>query len=131
MKLLLDVHHSRLAAERLRVTGHDVVAAADLSELATLADDELLRNATAEERALVTENVKDFDRILRAWVASGEQHAGLIFTSPRRFHREARAIQRTLSSHSLTFSSRHPTTRRTGCAGSNDALTSDRLKELY
>ncbi len=87
MKLLLDVHHSRLAAERLRVTGHDVVAAADLSELATLADDELLRNATAEERALVTENVKDFDRILRAWVASGEQHAGLIFTSPRRFHR--------------------------------------------
>ena len=87
MKLLLDVHHSRLAAQRLTAAGYDVVAAADLPDLATLSDEELLRRASADERAIVTENAKDFDRIVRSWVATGEHHAGVVFTSPRRFHR--------------------------------------------
>jgi len=87
VKLLLDVHHSRLAAERLRVEGHDVVAAADVPDLASLPDEELLRQATVSNQAVVTENAKDFDRIVRSWVATGEHHAGVIFTSPRRFHR--------------------------------------------
>ena len=43
--------------------------------------------ASAEERAVVTENAKDFDRIVRSWMATGEHHAGVVFTSPRRFHR--------------------------------------------
>jgi hypothetical protein len=87
VKLLLDVHHSRIAAERLRAGGHDVQAAADLPELAALPDEELLRRAGVDRRAVVTENAKDFDRIVRSWVATGEHHAGVIFTSPRRFHR--------------------------------------------
>jgi len=66
VKLVLDVHHSRLADERLRNGGHDVVAAADVPELAALTDEELLRFAAANDRALVTENAKDFDRIVRA-----------------------------------------------------------------
>jgi hypothetical protein len=37
--------------------------------------------------SLVTENIKDFDRIARAWSTTGEHHAGIVFTSPRRFHR--------------------------------------------
>ena len=41
MKLLLDVHHSRLAAELLRKEGYDVLAAADNPDLATLSDEEL------------------------------------------------------------------------------------------
>jgi hypothetical protein len=36
---------------------------------------------------VVIENAKDFDRIVRAWTATGEHHAGVIFTSPRRIHR--------------------------------------------
>ena len=87
VKLLLDVHHSRLAAERLRAGGYDVLAAADLPGLAGLPDEELLRQAGADGRAVVTENVKDFDRIVRSWVATGEHHGGVVFTSPRRFHR--------------------------------------------
>jgi hypothetical protein len=87
VKLLLDVHHSRLAAQRLTAAGYDVVAAADVPDLAALSDEELLRRAGAEERAIVTENAKDFDRIVRSWVATGEHHAGVVFTSPRRFHR--------------------------------------------
>ena len=87
VKLILDVHHSRVAAERLRADGYDAQAAADFPELAPLPDEELLRQASADGRAVVTENAKDFDRIVRAWVATGEHHAGVIFTSPRRFHR--------------------------------------------
>jgi hypothetical protein len=87
MRLLLDVHHSRVAAERLRSLGHDVIAASDDAALAVMSDEELLRFAAAEQRSIVTENVKDFDRIVRAWSTTGEHHAGIVFTSPRRFHR--------------------------------------------
>jgi hypothetical protein len=84
---LLDVHHSRVAAERLRASGYDLQAAFDHPELAVLADQELLRRASADGRAVVTENAKDFDRIVRSWTATGEHHGGVVFTSPRRFHR--------------------------------------------
>jgi hypothetical protein len=39
----------------------------------------------------VTENARDFDRIIRAWAAAGEHHCGVVFTSPRRFHRASKA----------------------------------------
>jgi hypothetical protein len=87
VKLFLDVHHSPAAAKRLRRRGHDVLAAADDPRLSPLADEDLLRHATTEGRAIVTENVKDFDRIVRIWSTTHEHHTGVVFTSPRRFHR--------------------------------------------
>jgi len=87
LKLLLDVHHSPRAAERLRADGHDVIAAGDDPVLAGLPDEELLRAAARAGQAVVTENARDFDRIIRSWAATGEHHAGVVFTSPRRFHR--------------------------------------------
>lgn len=91
LKLLLDVHHSRLAAERLRERGHDVVAAADDPILASLPDEDLLVAATGARRAVVTENARDFDRIVRAWSGAGKHHLGVVFTSPRRYVRASRA----------------------------------------
>ena len=91
MKLLLDTHHSRLGAARLRDAGHDVIAAADDPALASLPDEELLRIDHRLGRALVTENAKDFDRIVRAWSSVGEHHSGVVFTSPRRYHRASQA----------------------------------------
>jgi len=91
LRLLFDTHHSRLGAARLRNAGHDVIAAADDPALASLPDEELLRAAYRLGRALVTENAKDFDRIVRAWSSIGEHHAGVIFTSPRRYHRASQA----------------------------------------
>lgn len=91
VKLLLDVHHSPTAARRLREQGYDVLAAADDPILAVLDDDELLRASTREERALVTENARDFDRIVRSWPLTGEHHRGVVFTSPRRYHRGSKA----------------------------------------
>lgn len=46
-----------------------------------------MRAATRQQRAIVTENAQDFDRIVRSWAADGEHHAGVVFTSPRRYHR--------------------------------------------
>ena len=91
LKLLLDVHHSRVIAARLRALGHDVLAAADDPVLAAAPDNDLLRAATRDGRAVVTENAREFDRITRAWVATGEHHAGVVFTSPRRYHRGSQA----------------------------------------
>lgn len=58
--------------------------------MAALPDEELLRAATRQGRAVVTENAKDFDRIVRSWSAAGEHHAGVVFTSPRRYRRANR-----------------------------------------
>jgi hypothetical protein len=91
LKLLLDTHHSPVVAEGLAAEGHDVLAAAASPDLARLEDDDLLRAATEEGRVVVTENAKDFDRIVRAWAARGEHHSGVVFTSPRRYHRGSAA----------------------------------------
>lgn len=96
VKLLLDVHHSPRAAERLREMGHDVEAAATDPALSPLEDEELLRQASADGRAIVTENAKDFGVIVRTWTTTGEQHAGVIFTSARRFHRGSAAYPENL-----------------------------------
>jgi SAM-dependent methyltransferase len=71
----------------LRDKGYDVEAASEDPVLAESSDQELLRFAAGEGRVVVTENVKDFDRIVRSWAAAGEHHQGVIFTSPRRYHR--------------------------------------------
>lgn len=96
LRLLLDVHHSPVVGEQLRRRGHDVVAACEDRNLARLPDEDLLRVATAKERASVTENARDLDRILRAWAATGDHHAGVVFTSPRRFHRASVAYPENL-----------------------------------
>jgi hypothetical protein len=87
MKLILDVHHSRIAAERLRALGHDVIAASDDPLLAVMTDEDLLRFAANAQRSLVTENARDYDRIVRTWSTTGEHHQGVVCTSPRRIHR--------------------------------------------
>jgi hypothetical protein len=76
-----------MAAATLSAEGHDVVAAATEPTVARLQDEELLTAASRAGRALVTENAKDFDRIVRMTSAHGEHHAGVVFTSPRGYHR--------------------------------------------
>src|SRR5688572_14391027 len=89
VRLLLDEMHSPAAAVQLRDRGHDVVAVKDVPGMAGLPDRELLAAATADLRAVVTENVADFAAIHRQMLAGGENHAGIVFTHPRRFPRHA------------------------------------------
>lgn len=90
--LLLDEHFSPEIARQLRSRGHDVVAARERADLRGLR--ELLAAASAEHRAVVTENVADFVELHRRSVLRGDPHGGIVFTSPRRFPRTRRGIGR-------------------------------------
>lgn len=86
-KLLLDEMFSPAIAAELRELGHDVIAVADRPDLRSKSDEEVFAWASAEQRWLLTENVKDFRPImLRAWSA-GPTGCGLLFTSSRTFPR--------------------------------------------
>lgn len=112
MRLLLDVHHSPQAARRLRDRGYDVVAAADEPALAGLEDEELLRAATSDGLTVVTENARDFDRIIRDWSAQGKHHLGVVFTSPRRYHRGAKSYPANLVRGLTALLANPPTSTR-------------------
>ena len=92
MKLLLDEHYSPQIAVELRKRGHDVASANERVELRGLGDRELWKLASAESRALVTENVGDFMPLVREAAAGGTWHAGVVFTSPRSMPRGPRTI---------------------------------------
>lgn len=79
MRLLLDAHVSgRVIARRLRERGHDVRAANEEPQLDAWEDDSLLELAAAEERIMVTFNVKDFPRICTQWAEARKHHAGCL-----------------------------------------------------
>lgn len=88
MKLLIDEMFGATIAERLRdQRGHDVVAIAERDDLSGLPDADIFLAAQEEERAIVTENVRDFRPIAREWQAMGRIHFGLVLTTNRRFPR--------------------------------------------
>lgn len=81
MKLLLDEMLSPEIAEQLRRRGHDVQAIA-ASEHTELDDNEVLDLARSQQRALVTNNVRDFRPLHAAAVSpGGAGHYGMIFIS--------------------------------------------------
>lgn len=86
MKLLLDEHYADVLAEQLRDRGHDVVAVA-AAGLAGTADELLLSWADAEERVLLTNNVRHFVPIHSRWVSTGRSHHGIWLTDDRRMPR--------------------------------------------
>ena len=78
MRLFLDARVSgpRIAAA-LREAGHEVRAASEERELDGASDEELLALAAAEERVMVTFDVKDFPDIARRWAEAGVGATGL------------------------------------------------------
>lgn len=87
MKLLLDEMWSPVVAEQLRRRGHDVVAVAERPERRGQADLVIFAAAQAAGRVVVTENVVDYRPLGAQELQDGRSHAGLIFTSNRRFPR--------------------------------------------
>jgi hypothetical protein len=92
VRLLLDEHYSPKIAAELRKRGHDVVSASERDDLRGLGDRELWNLASAEGRALMTENVADFMPFVREAAAEGTRHSGVVFTSPRSLPRGPRTI---------------------------------------
>lgn len=100
--LLLDEMFPPSIAEELRRRGHDVIAVAADPQLRSMTDQDLYAWAATQARRVVTENVKDFRRL----VVEREEHVGpgVLFTSPRTFPRSRHAPGRIIEAlaHWLT-----------------------------
>lgn len=105
MKAFLDEQLSPQIAELLRDRGHDVETVAERSDLAGHSDRAILTAALVEDRAVVTNNVKDFRPLAAERLARGESHAGLILLPSTRtrtrdaFEALADAIEHVLREH--------------------------------
>lgn len=92
MKALLDEHLSADLALELRSRGLDVEAITERPARRGLFDDQVMALAAAEDRAVVTNNVKDFRPIAAGRTAEGTGHPGLILLPSTR-NRTRSAIQ--------------------------------------
>ena len=111
MRLLLDEMWSYEIAVQLRRRGHDVIAATESEQEArfTGVDDDVVFERTQEDgRALVTENVGDFERARVAFERTGRDHHGVIYARAPQFNRNlgagvigsmVHALDRLLSEH--------------------------------
>ena len=83
--LLLDEMLSDDIARQLRTKGYDVISVVADPASVGLPDDQVLAYATAEGRALVTVNIKDFVPLDTRYRAAGQSHTGLILVSAKTF----------------------------------------------
>jgi hypothetical protein len=84
VKALLDEQFSPQIARLLRERGFDVEAIAERGEQSEVSDSEVMEIAVHEQRAVVTNDIKDFRPIAAERLARGQGHAGLIFVPSRR-----------------------------------------------
>jgi predicted nuclease of predicted toxin-antitoxin system len=81
VRLLLDEMISPRIARELRKSGHDVQAIKhDRPDLGGCPDRDLLRLMSAEHRAIVINDVDDFQTLHDRILAAAEEHGGVIFT---------------------------------------------------
>jgi predicted nuclease of predicted toxin-antitoxin system len=76
-KLLLDEHIWVYLATLLREQGFDVIHVSE-DELEGKPDDEILRVATENHRAVVTFNIKDFIPLAIQYFDDGKEHYGVV-----------------------------------------------------
>jgi len=106
VRLILSEHYSPEIARRLRAKGHDVAAVAERAELVGRSDDELFQRMALEERAIMTNNVKDFVPLAHRAAVEGRDYSGLLLTSDMSLLRRLDAIGRTVDAPH-EFLSRH------------------------
>src|SRR5258708_20086513 len=84
VRALVDEQLSPQIAVLLRKAGFDVEAVAERPDLVGCSDRVILEVASIENRAVITNNIKDFRPIAAECLAQGRVHAGLILLpSPR------------------------------------------------
>lgn len=95
MRLLLDEMISPATARQLREHGHDVQAVKkDRPDLTSRSDRELVRQMAVERRAIVTNDIADFQAIHDQTMARQDEHYGMVFTVDATMPRSKKAIPR-------------------------------------
>jgi predicted nuclease of predicted toxin-antitoxin system len=92
VKLLLDEMFSPAIAVQLRARGLDVVAISEptqSSRYGGVPDDRVLAHAQEDDRAIVTDNVGDYEHARLEWETRGEPHQGVIYAPFNRHRGEA------------------------------------------
>lgn len=93
MKLLLDEMISPRVARELRAAGHDAQAIkADRPDLEAASDRDVLLRAAADRCALVTNDVRDFRLLHDRFLATGDEHYGIVFTEDATLPRNRASI---------------------------------------
>jgi hypothetical protein len=105
MRLLLDEQLSPEIAKQLQRRGHDVLSVAEAG-LRGHEDAALLIWASGQERAIVTNNIRDFRRLHANYLSAATAHYGIILLPATKFslRLDARwtivtALDRFLSEH--------------------------------
>jgi predicted nuclease of predicted toxin-antitoxin system len=93
VRLLLDEMISPRIARELRDNGHDVQAVKkDRPDLTSRSDLELVREMATERRAIVINDIADFQIIHDQFLAAGHEHHGMVFTFDATMPRTKAAI---------------------------------------
>ncbi len=97
MRLLLDEMWTPTIALQLRKRGFDVVAISEsehASRYAGISDDQVFARAQDDGRAIVTDNIADYEQARREHESRGQTHHGLIYAlnPPFNRHRGNRVI---------------------------------------
>jgi predicted nuclease of predicted toxin-antitoxin system len=77
LRLYFDRHIMARLAVDLRGRGYDVLTTEEAGK-DTASDEEQLLFATAEKRAILTFNIRDFAPLHEAWQTAARPHAGII-----------------------------------------------------
>ena len=107
MKLRLDEMYTHAIAEQLRARGHDADAVVEHAELRGRADTDIFALAQTEQRAVVTENIRDFSDIATDYDQRGQVHHGVVLVPPSSYPRSdprfvgrmVTALERLLGEH--------------------------------
>lgn len=107
MRLLLDQMWAPAIAAQLRDRGCDAQAVAERADLVHQPDFFIFLTAQEESRCIVTEDVAGFRALGQSALGQRQGHAGLVFTTDRRFPRHdprtpgrlVTALVRLLSEH--------------------------------
>jgi predicted nuclease of predicted toxin-antitoxin system len=97
VRLLLDEMWTPTIALALRKRDHDVIAISEpahAGRYAGIGDDEVFARAQDDGRAIVTDNIADYEQARRDWESRGQAHHGLIYAlnPPFNRHRGERVI---------------------------------------
>ena len=90
MRLVLDEMWAPTISVELRKRGFDVIAIneqAHAARYAGITDDQVFARAQEDGRAVVTDNIADYEKARRGWESHGTVHNGVIYALDPPFNR--------------------------------------------